>query len=240
MHDIGNRQMSEKRDNTEDMIKRSMMEAAGLDPDSELAKQPLEVILKEIQRVSMERMMGLQTGGPLSTSAAPPKESSAPKKDKIHVETPVTEAKSASGSKTGDNLETRIQNQYQASLTEILGLWDKSIKLQKSNLDQVCGFLNVQKYGLGEELSGYVNWATKATNEGISETEFNKELKKRAESLQKLLDTTLSADKNLAKKADKLKEQIQRLCTMAKDDHLKMDELSKKMVTHFEKLGGEI
>jgi hypothetical protein len=27
---------------------------------------------------------------------------------------------------------------------------------------------------------------------------------------------------------------------MAKDDHLKMDELSKKMVTHFEKLGGEI
>jgi hypothetical protein len=233
--------MSEKKSfSTEDMIKRGMMEAAGLDPDSELAKQPLDVIIKEIQRVSMERMMGFQSSSPPTTSAAPLKESSAPKKDKVHVETPVTEVKSSSGSKSGDNLETRIQNQYKASLTEILELRDKSIELQKNNLEEVCGFLNVQKYGLGEELNSYVTWATKATKEGISEAEFNKEMKKRAESLQKLLDTTLSADKNLAKKADKLKEQIQRLCTMAKDDHLKMDELSKKMVTHFEKLGGEI
>jgi len=232
--------MSEKQYSIEETIKRSMMEAAGLDPDSELAKQPLEVILKEIQRVSMERMMGLKTGSTPTTQTTLPKESFASKKDKALTETPMAEEKSIPKSDAYDKLEKQIQDQYQASLTEILGLWDQSIKYQKSNLDQVCGFLNVQKYGLDEELSSYVNWATKATIEGISETEFNKEMKKRAESLQKLLDTTLSADKNLAKKADELKEQIRRLYTMVKDDHLKMDELSKEMVTHFEKLGGEI
>ena len=65
-------------------------------------------------------------------------------------------------------------------------------------------------------------------------------MKKRTESLQKLLDKTLSTDENLAKKADTLREQIQRLSTAVKDNHLKIDELSKEIVTHFETLGGSI
>ncbi len=69
--------MSEKPESPEDMVKRSIMEAAGLDPDSELAKQPLDVILREIQRM---KMIGVQTPSPPVTQAAPPKESLAPKK----------------------------------------------------------------------------------------------------------------------------------------------------------------
>ncbi|TFG29986.1 hypothetical protein EU528_08875 [Candidatus Thorarchaeota archaeon] len=216
------------------MVKRSLLEAAGLDPDSELAKQSFSVIMQEIQLIKA----GIKSAPPSLTKAKPLKESPAPKKDEVRAKTSTTKGKSSP--ELDAKLETRIQNQYQTSLTEIMGLWDESIKSQKSSLDHLCGFLNVQKYGLGEELSSYVNWATKATNEGISETEFSKEMKKRTESLQKLFDKTLSADENLAKKADTLREQIQRLSIAVKDHHMRIDELSKEIATLFEKLGGSI
>lgn len=216
------------------MVKRSLLEAAGLDPDSELAKQSFSVIMQEIQLIKA----GIKSPPPSLTKAKLQKESPAPKKDEVHIETSTTKGRSFP--EPDATLETRIQNQYQASLTEIMGLWDESIRFQKSGLDHLCGFLNVQKFGLGEELSSYVNWAINATNEGISETEFSKEMKKRTENLQKLFDKTLSADENLAKKADTLREQIQRFSTAVKDNHLKIDELSKEIATHFEQLGGSI
>lgn len=216
------------------MVKRNLLEAAGLDPDSELANQSFSVIMQEIQLIKA----GIKPPPPSLTKAKPLKESPAPKKDEVPTESSTTKGKSFTESDA--KLETRIQNQYQASLTEIMELWDESIRSQKSSLDHLCGFLNVQKYGLGEELSSYVNWAIKATNEGISETEFSKEMKKKTESIQKLLDKTLSTDENLAKKADTLREQIQSLSTTVKDHHLKMDELSKEIAMHFEKLGGSI
>lgn len=211
-----------------------MLEAAGLDPDSDLAKQSFLVIMQEIQLIKA----GIKPPPSSTIKATPPKESSAPRKDEDHSKTLETDEKSTSGKV--DAFETRIQDQYQASLTEILRLWGKYIEFQKSSLDQVCAFLNLQKYGLGEELSNYVQWATKTTTEGISETGLSQEMKKRTENLQKSLNTSLSAGENLSKKADELRKQIQRLFTMVEGDYLRMDGLSKDMVTLFDKLGGEL
>lgn len=228
--------MSEKKEDPEYLAKRALLEAAGLDPDSELAKQPLHVVIREIQSI----MRGGKKPDSTMTQATSPKESPAPTKDKTSAETPAAKASLLTESKEVGKPEKQIQDQYQASLAEILGLWEKSIKYQKSNLDQVCGFLNVKKYGLGEELHSYVDWAVKATNEGLSETEFNKEMKKRAESLQKLLDTSLPAGEKLAQSADDLRKQIQRNCTLEKEHHLRIDEFTKEMVRLFEKYEGEV
>jgi len=212
------------------------LEAAGLDPDSELVKQPFLVIMQEIQLIKA----GIKPPPPSTVKSTTPKETSVPMKDEVRSKITVTDKQSSPESKTSERLELRIQDQYQTSLTKILGLWEKSITFQKSNLDHVCGFLNVQKYGLGEELGSYVNWATKATNDRMLVSEFSKEMKKRTESLQKLLNTSLPAGDDIAKKADKLRAQILKLSAIAEDNHLKMDELSKEMVMLFEKLGGEI
>lgn len=226
--------MSENKEDPDYLAKRSILEAAGLDPDSDLVKQPLLVIIQEIQLIKA----GIKPHPSSTIKATPPKESSAPRKDEVHSKTLEIDEKSAS--ETVYTFEARIQGQYQALLTEILRLWGKYIEFQKSSLDQTCAFLNLQKYGLGEELSDYVQWATKTTTEGISATGLTQEMKKRTENLQKSLNTSLPASEKLSTEADELRKQIQRLFTMVESDYLKMDGLSKDMVAFFDKPGGKI
>ncbi len=76
--DTGNREMPDKSEDPEYEVKRSMLEAAGLDPDSELVKQPFHVILREIQLIKA----GLKSPSPPPTQATPSKEAPAPKKAK--------------------------------------------------------------------------------------------------------------------------------------------------------------
>lgn len=65
--------MPENSENPEIIIKKNMLEAAGIDPDPELLKQPFSVILQEIQLVRA----GLKTRTPSVSKAAPPKASTA-------------------------------------------------------------------------------------------------------------------------------------------------------------------
>ncbi|MFW9921623.1 MAG: hypothetical protein ACFFED_18630 [Candidatus Thorarchaeota archaeon] len=67
--------MPENSEDPEIIIKKNMLEAAGIDPDPELLKQPFSVILREIQLVQT----GVKKRTPSVEKAAPLKESTTPK-----------------------------------------------------------------------------------------------------------------------------------------------------------------